>query len=44
MGEAGAVSAGEDGKAGATMEGVRKAGITVTENPAKLGETLAELL
>ena len=44
MGHAGAIIAGGKGTAGAKMEAMRKAGIKVTENPAKLGETLAELL
>ena len=44
MGHAGAIIAGGKGTAGAKMEAMRKAGIAVTENPAKLGETLAELL
>ena len=44
MGHAGAIIAGGKGTAGAKMEAMRKAGIAVTDNPAKLGETLAELL
>ena len=44
MGHAGAIIAGGKGTAGAKMEAMRKAGIKVTENPAKLGETRAELL
>ena len=44
MGHAGAIIAGGKGTAGAKMEAMRKAGIKVTDNPAKLGETLAELL
>ncbi len=44
MGHAGAIIAGGKGTAGAKMEAMQKAGIAVTENPAKLGETLAELL
>ena len=44
MGHAGAIIAGGKGTAGAKMEAMRKAGIAVTENPAKLGATLEELL
>ncbi len=44
MGHAGAIIAGGKGGAGDKMEALRSAGITVTESPAAIGETMKRVL
>jgi succinyl-CoA synthetase alpha subunit len=44
MGHAGAIIAGGKGGAGDKMEALRSAGITVTESPAAIGETMKQVL
>ena len=44
MGHAGAISSGGKGTAGDKMEAMRRAGIAVSESPAKIGQTMAALL
>jgi len=44
MGHAGAIIAGGKGGAGDKMEAMRGAGITVTESPAAIGETMKRVL
>lgn len=44
MGHAGAIISGGKGTAAEKMQALEAAGITVVENPAKMGETLAEKL
>jgi len=44
MGHAGAIISGGKGGAGDKIEAMRSAGIIVTNNPSKIGETLAEIL
>ena len=44
MGHAGAIISGGKGTAGDKMEAMRRAGIAVSESPAKIGQTMAALL
>jgi succinyl-CoA synthetase alpha subunit len=44
MGHAGAIIAGGKGTAQEKMEAMRKAGITVVESPALIGETMKKVL
>jgi succinyl-CoA synthetase alpha subunit len=44
MGHAGAIIAGGKGTAAEKMEAMRAAGVTVCENPAKIGETVQRVL
>jgi succinyl-CoA synthetase alpha subunit len=44
MGHAGAIIAGGKGTAAEKMAALRKAGVTVAENPALIGETVAKAL
>jgi succinyl-CoA synthetase alpha subunit len=44
MGHAGAIISGGKGTAAEKMAALKEAGITVVDNPAKMGETMAELL
>ena len=44
MGHAGAIISGGKGTAAEKMAALKAAGITVVENPAKMGETLSQLL
>ena len=44
MGHAGAIVSGADDSAEAKIKAMKEAGITVSESPALMGETLAKLL
>ena len=44
MGHAGAIISGGKGTAREKMVAMEKAGIRVTDNPAKLGDTLEEII
>ncbi len=44
MGHAGAIISGGQGTAGAKMERLEKAGVAVVENPAHIGQTMAEIM
>jgi succinyl-CoA synthetase alpha subunit len=44
MGHAGAITSGGQGTAEGKMDAMRRAGITVSPSPARLGKTLAEVL
>jgi len=44
MGHAGAIISGGKGTAQAKMQALREAGVTVIENPAFIGKTVAEAL
>ncbi len=44
MGHAGAVISGSQGRADEKIEALKSAGVTVADSPAKIGQTLAEVL
>ena len=44
MGHAGAVISGSQGRADEKIEALKSAGVTVADSPARIGQTLAEVL